>query len=123
VFDRGRPLPEPAANRHQAERYLRAAAAQGTARIHERIDEALSLAASRGERSARTALERATRFSRFARGDLEAICDSLGATPPTQPAAAQPLRLEGLPEIPSRSNRGLPPRPRWPCLTESSRPG
>jgi transposase len=87
----------------EAECYLRAAAAQGTARIHERIDEALSLAASRGERSARTALERATRFSRFARGDLEAICDSLGATPPTQPAAAQPLRLEGLPQIPSRS--------------------
>jgi hypothetical protein len=87
----------------EAERYLRTAAAQGTARLHERIDEALWLAASRGERPARQALERASEFSRFGRGDLEAICDSLGATPPTQPAADRPLRLEGLPEVPSRS--------------------
>jgi transposase len=87
----------------EAERYLRAAAAQGTARIHERIDEALSLAATRGERSARAALERASEFCRFGRGDLEAICDSLGATPPAQAAQVEPLRLEGLPEIPQRS--------------------
>jgi transposase len=87
----------------EAEHYLRAAAARGAARLHERIDEALCLAASRGEERARAALERATRFGRFARGDLEAISDSLGATPPAQPTADQPLRLEGLPEVPSRS--------------------
>jgi hypothetical protein len=86
-----------------AERYLRAAAAQGTARVHERIDEALDLAASRGERPARRALGRATDFGRFGRGDLEAICDALGATPPAQAAEAQPLLLEGLPKVPSRS--------------------
>jgi transposase len=87
----------------EAERYLRAAAAQGTARLHERIDEALSLARSRGEEPARAAVERASEFGRFARGDLEAICDSLGATPPAEVAEAGPLRLEGLPDIPSRS--------------------
>ena len=86
-----------------AERYLRSAAAHGVARIRERIDEALSLAASHGDERACAALGRAARFSRFGRGDLEAICDSLGATPPAQPAHAQPLRLEGLPEVPKRS--------------------
>jgi transposase len=86
----------------EAERCLRAAAAQGTARLHERIDEALDLAAARGERPARAALERASEFGRFARGDLEAICGALGATPPTQPTPAQPLRLEGLPDVPQR---------------------
>jgi transposase len=87
----------------EAERYLRTAAAQGTARLHERIDEALELAASRGERRAREALARATHFARFARGDLEAICDALGATPPAEAGRVEPVRLAGLPEIPSRS--------------------
>jgi transposase len=86
----------------EAERYLRAAAAQGTARLHERIDEALALTAARGEQPAREALRRATEFGRFARGDLEAICDALGATPPAEAAQVDPLRLPGLPEIPSR---------------------
>jgi hypothetical protein len=86
----------------EAERYLRAAAAQGAARLHERVDEALTLAAARGEERARQALGRATDFCRFARGDLEAICDSLGATPPARAADARPLALEGLPEIPQR---------------------
>jgi hypothetical protein len=87
----------------EAEHYLRTAAAQGTARLHERIDEALGLAASRGERPARQALGRAAEFCRFARGDLEAICDSLGATPPTQAMPAEPLKLAGLPDVPQRS--------------------
>jgi transposase len=87
----------------EAEHYLRAAAAQGAARLNERIEEALDLAATRGEARARETLARATRFCRFARGDLEAICDSLGATPPAQTAPAEPLRLQGLPEIPQRS--------------------
>jgi transposase len=87
----------------EAERYLRAAAAQGTARLHERVDEALALAVARGEQRARQALGRATEFCRFARGDLEAICDALGATPPAQAAEAQPLGLQGLPKIPQRS--------------------
>jgi hypothetical protein len=86
-----------------AERYLRAAAAQGTARLHERIDEALELASTRGQQRAREALERAREFGRFARGDLEAICDTLGATPPAEAAPLEPLRLQGLPEVPSRS--------------------
>jgi transposase len=87
----------------QAEGYLRAAAAQGTARLHERIDEALELAAARGEQRARQALERATEFGRFARGDLEAICDALGATPPVAAATVEPLRMAGLPAVPQRS--------------------
>jgi Mu transposase, C-terminal domain len=87
----------------EAERYLRAAAAQGTARLHERIDDALGLAATRGEQRARQALGRASEFGRFARGDLEAICDSRGATPPTAASTAEPLRLAGLPEVPQRS--------------------
>jgi hypothetical protein len=87
----------------EAEHYLRAAA-RGAARLDERIDEALRLAASRGEERARSALGRATRFGRIARGDLEAISDALGATPPAQPAA-QPLRLEGLPPNRWRGSR------------------
>jgi transposase len=87
----------------EAERYLRAAAARGTARLHERIDDALCLAATRGERRARQALGRASEFGRFARGDLEAICDSLGATPPAAASTTEPLRLAGLPEVPQRS--------------------
>jgi transposase len=87
----------------QADRYLRAAAAQGTARLTERIDEALALAATRGEEPARQALARAARFLRFARGDLEAIADTLGATPPERVGEARPLELAGLPEVPTRS--------------------
>jgi hypothetical protein len=87
----------------EAESYLRAAAAQGTARLHERIDEALELAATRSDLRARQALERASEFGRFARGDLEAICDALGATPPVPAATAKPLRLTGLPAVPRRS--------------------
>jgi hypothetical protein len=86
----------------EAESYLRAAAAQGTARLHERIDEALELAAARGTQAALRALERAAEFGRFARGDLEAICDTLGATPPTEPSLAGPLPLAGLPAVPQR---------------------
>jgi transposase len=85
-----------------AEHYLRQAAAHGAARLHERIDEALSLAATRGEERSRAALERASEFSRFGRGDLEAICDALGATPPAEALPAEPLRLAGLPEVPKR---------------------
>lgn len=87
----------------EAESYLRAAAAQGTARLHERIEEALELAAARGTQAALAALERAGEFGRFARGDLEAICDTLGATPPTTAAAVGPLQLAGLPTVPQRS--------------------
>jgi hypothetical protein len=86
-----------------AESYLRAAAAQGTARLHERIDEALELAAARGTPAALAALERAAEFGRFARGDLEAICDTLGATPPAAPITTAPLRVAGLPAVPQRS--------------------
>lgn len=87
----------------EAEGYLRAAAAAGAARLHERIDETLSLAATRGEDRAKRALARATRFSRFARGDLETICDALAATPPEQMTGAAPLALAGLPQVPTRS--------------------
>ena len=86
----------------EAEAYLRAGAAAGASRLHERIDEALAIATSRGAGSARAALERADRFGRFARGDLEAICDTLGATPPEATSAAAPLALASLPQVPSR---------------------
>jgi hypothetical protein len=100
-----RPRTEPAflALGKEAERYLRAAAGRGTARLNERIDEALTLASTRGEQRACEALERAAEFGRFARGDLEAICDSLGATPPAAAAPLEPLRVRGLPEVPQRS--------------------
>jgi transposase len=87
----------------QAERYLRAAAAAGAARLHERIEETLTLAATRGEQTARHALERATRFQRFSRGDLDAIADCAGQAPPTLAEAPPPLRLAGLPKVPARS--------------------
>jgi transposase len=139
VLDRGRPLSEPATDGNAAAQGAHRAragvprarrggrvlpaggGAQGTARLDERIDDALCLAATSGKQRAREALSRATRFGRFARGDLEAISDWLGATPPAEAAAAQQLRLEGLPEIPSRSidayrrDRDGPSR-----LTESS---
>jgi transposase len=87
----------------EAEDYLRAAAAAGTARLHERLDEALGLARTRGEDQTRAALGRATLFGRFAHGDLASIADGLQATPPTAVADAAPLQLEGLPKVAVRS--------------------
>jgi transposase len=87
----------------EAEGYLRAAAAAGTARLHERLDEALSLARTRGEDQARAALGRASAFGRFAHGDLASIADGLGAAPPQAVADAEPLELEGLPKVAVRS--------------------
>jgi len=87
----------------EAEGYLRAAAAAGTARLHERLDEALALARTRGEGQARAALARASEFSRFAHGDLGSIADRLQATPPAVVADAEPLSLEGLPKVAVRS--------------------
>lgn len=87
----------------EAEDYLRAAAAAGTARLHERLDEALSLARTRGEDQARAALARASEFSRFAHGDLGSIADGLRAAPLTSVAEAESLTLEGLPQVAVRS--------------------
>jgi transposase len=87
----------------EAEGYLRAGAAAGTARLSERIEDALAIVATRGTATARAALARAERFGRFARGDLEAIADTLGATPPERPGEAPVLALTGLPEVPTRS--------------------
>jgi hypothetical protein len=87
----------------QAEDYLRAAAAAGTARLHERLEEALTLARTRGEDQARAALARATTFGRFAHGDLGSIADRLRAAPPLSVAEAEPLQLEGLPRVAVRS--------------------
>jgi hypothetical protein len=86
----------------EAEEYLRAAAARGTSRLYERIDEALNLAATRGEATARAALERATRFARFGFRDLESIADAIAATPPERSIDAPPLQGLGLPAVPSR---------------------
>jgi hypothetical protein len=87
----------------EAEDYLRSAAAAGTARLHERLEEALGLARTRGEQDARAALARANTFGRFAHGDLASIADGLTATPPARVAEAEPLRLEGLPKVKVRS--------------------
>src|SRR5665648_259202 len=87
----------------EAEDYLRAAAAAGTARLHERLDEALALARTRGEDQARATLARASAFSRFAHGDLGSIADRLRAAPPTAVADAEPLTLQGLPQVAVRS--------------------
>ena len=87
----------------EAEGYLRAAAAAGTARLHERLEEALCLARTRGADQALAALDRASAFGRFAHGDLASIADALGATPPTVVADAAALRLEGLPKVAVRS--------------------
>lgn len=87
----------------EAEDYLRTAAAAGTARLHERLDEALSLARTRGEDQTLAALARATAFGRFAHGDLTSIADGLKAAPPASVADAEPLTLEGLPKVAVRS--------------------
>jgi hypothetical protein len=87
----------------EAEDYLRAAAAAGTARLHERLEEALSLARTRGEGQVRAALGRATTFGRFAHGDLGSIADGLRAAPPASVPDAAPLQLEGLPKVAVRS--------------------
>lgn len=87
----------------EAEDYLRAAAAAGTARLHERLEEALSLARTRGEEQALAALARASAFGRFAHGDLGSIADGLRAAPPAALADAKPLQLEGLPKVAVRS--------------------
>lgn len=87
----------------EAEDYLRAAAAAGTARLHERLEEALGVARTRGEDQTRQALGRATTFGRFAHGDLASIADGLRAAPPTVVIDAEPLKLEGLPKVAVRS--------------------
>lgn len=87
----------------EAEDYLRAAAAAGTARLHERLEEALGLARTRGEDQARATLQRATTFGRFAHGDLGSIADGLAAAPPSSVVDAAPLTLEGLPKVAVRS--------------------
>ena len=87
----------------EAEDYLRAAAAAGTARLHERLEEALVLARTRGEDQARATLARATTFGRFAHGDLGSIADGLAAAPPSAVVDAAPLALEGLPKVAVRS--------------------
>jgi len=87
----------------EAEDYLRAAAAAGTARLHERLDEALGLERTRGGDQTRAALGRATAFGRFAHGDLASIADGLRAAPPSAVADAEPLALEGLPKVAVRS--------------------
>ena len=71
--------------------------------MHERLEEALGLARTRGEDQARAALDRATTFGRFAHGDLASIADGLRAAPPTVVADAQPLALKGLPKVAVRS--------------------
>ncbi len=87
----------------EAEDYLRSAAAAGTSRLYERLDEALSLARTRGEDQTRAALSRASAFSRFANGDLSSIADGLGGVAPAIVSEAQPLQLEGLPKVAVRS--------------------
>lgn len=87
----------------EAEDYLRAAAAAGTARLHERLEEALGLARTRGEDQTRQALQRATTFGRFAHGDLASIADGLRAAPPTVVVDAKPLTIKGLPKVAVRS--------------------
>jgi len=87
----------------EAEDYLRTAAAAGTARLHERLEEALGLARTRGEEQVRAALGRASEFGRFAHGDLVSIADGLRASPPQVVSDADPLRLEGLPKVAVRS--------------------
>ena len=51
----------------------------------------------------RAALARATRFGRFAHGDLGSIADGLTAVAPTAVADAEPLTLQGLPKVAVRS--------------------
>lgn len=87
----------------EAEDYLRAAAAAGAARLHERLEEALGLARTRGNDQARATLARAASFGRFAHGDLGSIADGLAAAPPSAVLDAQPLTLEGLPKVAVRS--------------------
>ena len=87
----------------EAEDYLRAAAAAGTARLHEGLEEALALARTRGEDQTRAALQRATTFGRFAYGDLASIADGLRAVPPASVLDAEPLSIAGLPKVPVRS--------------------
>ena len=87
----------------EAEDYLRANAAAGTARLHERLEEALALARTRGEDQTRAALQRATTFGRFAYGDLASIADGLRAVPPASVLDAEPLSIAGRPKVPVRS--------------------
>ena len=87
----------------EAEDYLRAAAAAGTARLHERLDEALGLARTRGEDQTRAALAPGDRVRalRPRRPGLDRR--RAGAAPPASVADAEPLTLEGLPKVAVRS--------------------
>jgi len=87
----------------EAEDYLRSAAAAGTSRLHERLDEALVLARTRGEDQTRAALSRASAFSRFGNGDLSSIADGLKGVAPASVSEAEPLELVGLPKVAVRS--------------------
>ena len=88
----------------EAEDYLRAAAAAGTARLHERLEEALGLARTAWSKTGPApALERATAFGRFAHGDLGLDRRRTAAAPPSSVVDAEPLTLQGLPKVAVRS--------------------
>ena len=93
----------------EAEDYLRGAAAAGTARLHERLEEALGLARTRGEDQARATLERATAFGRFAHGDLGSIADGLAAAPPSDRRRRRAADASGAAEGRSPLAGRLPP--------------
>lgn len=56
-----------------AERWLRRAAAEGTARIHRKMAEAVDLAKLHGSQQVSDALERCAAYGRFGDGDLASI--------------------------------------------------
>jgi hypothetical protein len=86
-----------------AERYLRAAAAAGTARLLQQLERVLELERSHGRKAVRAALARAVEFGRFGHQDIAAILLAAGAAPPARLEPAQPLVLSGLPEVPQRA--------------------
>ncbi|MGH7705326.1 MAG: IS21 family transposase [Candidatus Dormibacteria bacterium] len=83
-----------------AKRFLRAAAAAGTARLASELAQILSLEASWGRAPLVAALERATRFRRFRAQDVRAIL-AAGEGAPNPTPAGEPLKLE-LPAVPVR---------------------
>ncbi len=83
-----------------AERFLRAAAAAGTARLASELEEISALEAAFGRDQLVAALERATAHRRFRASDIRAIL-AAGEGVMTVAAPGAPLQL-GLPAVPTR---------------------
>src|SRR5256714_825155 len=87
-----------------AERFLRTAAAAGTARLDSKLGAIVALELAWGRAALLPALERAVTFHRFTAADVRAILAAgPGGPPPTPPGSGLSLAHLPVPEVPTRA--------------------